>query len=53
VIGVLVVLMMLLQFIMYAMHQFSVSASHIWTAGRDVMGKVVPGFRSLTSVHGG
>ena len=41
VIGVLVVLMMLLQFIVYAMDQFSASALHIWTAGRKLMGQVV------------
>jgi hypothetical protein len=40
VIGVLVVLMMLLQFIVYAMHQFSASALHIWTAGNALPSRV-------------
>ena len=53
VMGVLVALMMLLQFIMYAMHRFSASTLHIWTAGRNVMSKVVQGFPSLTGNHGG
>jgi len=53
VIWVLVVLIMLLQFIVYAIDQISASASHVWKAGRNVMGKVVQGFRSLTSGHGG
>ena len=53
VIWVLVVLMMLLQFIMYGMHHFSAFSLHIWTAGRNVMGEAVQGFRSLTCGHGG
>jgi hypothetical protein len=55
VIWVLVVLIMLLQFIVYAMDQLSASVLHIWTAGWNVMSKVVQGFRSLTSTsnHGG
>ena len=52
VIGVLVTLMMLLQFIVYGMHQFSASALHIWTTGRHLMGKVRQGFRSSTNDHG-
>jgi len=43
VIGILVVLMMLLQFIVYAMDQISASALHIWAAGRKLMGEVVQG----------
>jgi len=43
VIGILVVLMMLLQFIVYAMDQISASALHVWTAGRKLMGQVVQG----------
>ena len=53
VIWVLVVMIMLLQFIVYAMDQLSASALHIWTAGRNVMSKVVQGFPSLTGNHGG
>lgn len=53
VIGFLVVLVMLLQFIVYGMHQFSASVLHIWAAGRHLMGRAVQGFRSLTSGHGG
>ena len=53
VIGVVVILMMLLQFIVYGMHRFSASALHIWTGGRQFMVKVVQGFRSLTIVHAG
>jgi ABC-type uncharacterized transport system permease subunit len=53
VIGVLVVLMMLLQFIVYGMHLFSASALHIWTARRHLMGGVVQRFRSLIRGHGG
>jgi len=51
--GVLVVLLIFLQFIMYAMHRFSASTSHIWTAGKNATDKVVRGFRKLTSGHGG
>ena len=43
VIGVLVVLMMLLQFIVYAMDQITASALHIWMAGRQLIGQVVQG----------
>ena len=41
VIGVLVLLMMLLQFFVYAMDQIFVSALHIWTAGRQLMSQIV------------
>jgi hypothetical protein len=47
VIGMLVVLMMVLQFIMYGMHQVAVSALRVWRAGMDAMGNVVMYVRSL------
>ena len=48
VIGVLVVLLMALQFIVYGMHQFAASALRIWRAGMDSMGNLVIYLRSLT-----
>jgi len=47
VIGVLVVLLMALQFIVYGMHQFAASALRIWRAGMDLMGNIVIYLRSL------
>jgi hypothetical protein len=47
VIGVLVVLLMALQFIVYGMHQFAASALRAWKAGKDSMGNIVAYFRSL------
>jgi hypothetical protein len=41
VIGVLVVLLMVLQFIVYVMHQVAVSALRIWRAGMHSIGNVV------------
>ena len=49
VIGVVVVLAMVLQFIAYGMHQFVVSALRVWRVGMDAMGKVVLYFQSLAS----
>jgi hypothetical protein len=43
VIGVLVILVMSLQFIIYGMHQFVASTLRIWKAG------AASGFRDLTS----
>ena len=50
VIGVLVVLLMALQFIVYGMHQFAASALRIWRAGMDSMGNIVI---YLWSLNGG
>jgi len=46
-IGVLVVLLMALQFIMYGMHLCAASALPAWKAGMDSMGKIVAYFQSL------
>jgi hypothetical protein len=46
VIGVLVILVMILQFIIYGMHQFVASALRIWKAG---VVSIIHGFRYLTS----
>ena len=50
VIGVLVVLLMVLRFIVYGMHQFAASALRVWRAGMDSssMGNIVTCFRSLS-----
>jgi len=45
VIGVLVVLLMVLQFIVYGVHQFAASVLRVWRAG---MGNIVACFRSST-----
>ena len=47
VIGVLVVLAMVLQFIVYGMHQFAASALRVWRSGIDVMGDIVLYCQSL------
>jgi len=44
-IGVLVVLVMFLQFIVYGTHQFAVSAVRIWRTG--VVINIAQGFRGL------
>ena len=49
VIGVLVVLAMVLQFIVYGIHQFGVSALRIWRAGMNATGDVVLYFQSLAN----
>jgi len=46
VIGVMVVLVMILQFIVYGMHQFIAFALRIWRAG---VALVIHRFRSLAS----
>ena len=46
VIGVLVILVMMLQFIVYGMHQFFASALRIWRAGEV---SVIHCFRGLAS----
>jgi len=46
VIGVMVILVMILQFIVYGMHQFFASALRIWRAGAV---SVIHGFRGLAS----
>jgi len=51
VFGVLVVLLMALEFIVYGVHQFAASALRVWRAGIDSMGNIVMDFRS--SVGGG
>ena len=47
VIGMLVVLLMALQFIVYGMHQFAASGLRAWKVVMDSMGNVVAYFRSL------
>ena len=47
VIGMLVVLLMALQFIVYGMHQFTASGLRAWKVVMDSMGNVVAYFRSL------
>ena len=47
VIGMLVVLLMALQFIVYGMHHFAASALRAWKVVMDSMGNVVAYFRSL------
>ena len=49
VIGVLVVLAMVLQFIVYGMHQFGVSALRIWRARMNATGDVVLYLQSLAN----
>ena len=49
-IALIVVLVMLLQFIVCAMHQFSASALYIWAAGRHLMDKAMQGFGALLGV---
>ena len=51
VIGVLVMLLMALQFIVYGIHQSAASALRVWRAGMDSMGNIVTCFPS--SVGGG
>jgi len=46
VIGVLVILVMILQFIVYGMHQFDAFTLRIWRAG---VASVIHGFRCLAS----
>ena len=46
-IGVLVILLMALQYIVYGVHQFAASASRAWRAGMDSMGNIVTYFREL------
>jgi hypothetical protein len=46
VIGVLVILMMILQFIVYGVHQFVRSALRLWRAG---VVSIIHGFRGLAS----
>ena len=49
VIGVLVMLLMALEFIVYGIHQFVASAFRVWRVGMDSMGNVVTCFPSLAS----
>ena len=49
VIGVLVMLVMVFQFVVYGMHQFAASAFRIGRAGMNAMGNVVLYFQSLAS----
>jgi len=46
VIGVLVVLLMALELIVYGVHQCAASALRVWRAGMDSMGNIVTCFRS-------
>jgi len=46
VFGVLVMLLMALEFIVYGVHQFAASALRVWRAGIDSMGNIFMGFRS-------
>jgi len=50
-IGVVVLLLMAFEFIVYGVHQFVASALRVWTAGMDSMGNNVTCLRS--SVGGG
>ena len=45
VIGVLVMLLMALEFIVYGLHQFAASALRVWRAGIDSTGNFVISFR--------
>ena len=47
VLGVVVVLVMTLQFIVYGVHQVSMPALHIWRTQAVSMVSVVEGFRGL------
>ena len=51
VIGILVVLVMTIQFIVYGTHQLATSSLHIWRAGAISMFNVVERLRGL--VRGG
>jgi hypothetical protein len=46
VIGVLVMVLMALEFIVYGIHQFAASALRLWRAGMDSMGNIVTCFPS-------
>jgi len=46
VIGVLVMLLMALEFIVYGIHQFGASVLRVWRAGMDSMGNIVTCFPS-------
>ena len=48
VIGILVVLVMTIQFIVYATHQFATSSLHIWRAGAISMVNVVERLRGFS-----
>jgi hypothetical protein len=47
VIGVLVILLMALQFVVYGVHQFAASALRAWRAGMDSLGNIVTYFWRL------
>jgi len=46
VIGVLVMLLMALEFIVYGIHQFGASALRVWRGGMDSVGNIITCFPS-------
>ena len=48
VIGILVVLVMTIQFIVYGTHQFAVSSLHLWRAGTLSMANAVKRLRGFS-----
>ena len=47
VIGILVILVMTMQFIVYGTHQFALSALHVWRAGTIATVDIVKRFRDF------